>query len=77
MVTGALLVFSTSVTWNHTLTYDTYIADSRKVATHELGHVEALGHTGFTAIMHQGAEPFYTPQTNDIQGLKAIYGAYP
>ncbi len=70
-------IFSDQVTWNHSLTYNTFVADSRKVTTHEMGHVEALGHTGFTAVMHTGAESFYKPQSNDIDGIQAIYGAYP
>jgi Matrixin len=67
--------FSSSVTWNHTYTYDVYVADSRKVGTHELGHGEGLGHTGYTAVMHQGAESFWVPQSNDIQGMQHIYGS--
>jgi hypothetical protein len=72
-------IYSDQVTWNHSLTYSPgyFVADSRKVTTHEMGHVEALGHTSFTAVMHTGAESFYRPQTNDIQGIQAIYGAYP
>ncbi len=26
--------------------------------------------------MHINAEPFYRPQTNDIQGMQAIYTGY-
>lgn len=75
VITGADTYFNSVVTWNHSYTYACGEADSRKVATHELGHIEALGHTSYTAVMHQGAESFWTPQTNDIQGLQAIYGA--
>lgn len=73
-VVEADVTFNKLVTWNHTFTYDVYKADSRKVATHELGHAEALGHTNYTAVMHQGAESFWTPQTNDVQGMQAVYG---
>lgn len=66
--------FNSLVTWDHSFNYDVYLADSRKVATHELGHGEGLGHTGYTAIMHQGAESFWVPQTNDIQGMQHVYG---
>jgi len=48
-------------------------ADGRKVATHETGHLMSLGHTSYTAEMHQGPGNFYSLQSNDIQGLQAIY----
>ena len=75
VVIEADVVFNTLVTWNHSFTYSQTSADSRKVATHELGHAEGLGHTGFTAVMHQGAESFWTVQTNDVQGMQAVYGS--
>jgi hypothetical protein len=65
--------------WNNTLTWSfnsqtcVFQADGRKVATHETGHVMSLGHTSYTAVMHQGPENFYKLQSNDIQGLQAIY----
>lgn len=58
----------------HSYTYDCGAADSRYVVTHEFGHLEGLGHTSYAAVMHQGGERFWAPQTNDIQGLQAIYG---
>lgn len=79
-------VFNTYISWNHSMDYSSfqlpsgetrYRADSRKVATHELGHCEGLGHTGFAAIMKQGAVSFVTVQSNDIAGIIAVYGAYP
>ena len=72
-VVAANVTFNKLVTWNRTYTYDVYKADARKVATHELGHTEALGHTGYTAVMHQGAESFWTLRTNDVQGMQAVY----
>lgn len=68
--------------WNSSLTWSnnscSFQADGRKVATHETGHAQGLGHTSYTAVMHQGPENFYTLQTNDCQGLQAIYpGALP
>jgi hypothetical protein len=74
VIVSADTTFNTLVTWNHSYTYDVTHADSRKVATHELGHAEGLGHTGYTAVMHQGAMSFWTVQTNDIQGMQAVYG---
>lgn len=75
---------SSSASWNNTLTWSSngttcaFQADGRKVATHETGHSQSLGHTGNTAVMHQGAENFYTLQSDDIAGLQAIYpGALP
>jgi hypothetical protein len=64
--------------WNNNLYYATYMncdfaADGRKVATHESGHVQGLGHTLNTAVMHQGPEAFYALQSDDVAGLKAIY----
>lgn len=54
-------------------------SDARKVMTHELGHAEGLGHSNFynTAVMTQGQVTFWKPKSNDIDGLQAIYGAYP
>jgi hypothetical protein len=75
---SATIVFRSSVTWNHTYTYSGNVADSRKVADHEMGHVEALGHTSFaTALMHTGPASFWTVQSNDRSGIIAVYGAYP
>jgi hypothetical protein len=66
--------------WNDSLNWAadppncTFNADGRKVAHHELGHVQALGHTAIDpAIMRQGPVNYYTLQTNDIQGLQGIY----
>lgn len=72
-----VIVFNPLVTWNKTFTYDTYVADARKVATHEMGHAEGLGHSGQTAVMKQGAMSLFNPQTDDENGIIKIYGAYP
>ena len=75
-VTSATIKFNPLVTWNRNLTYSTYQADARKVAVHEMGHAEALGHTKWwSQVMHQGGLNFWQPQAGDIQGMQAIYGA--
>ncbi len=68
--------FNTEVSWNNSLQYNQLQADARKVATHETGHVEALGHTGHVAVMHTGAENFYTPQADDINAMQSIYTGF-
>jgi len=75
VIASSNVYFNSNVIWNHSYTYDCGDADSRNVATHELGHVNALGHTSYNAVMKQGGETFWTPQSNDILGLQAIYGA--
>lgn len=63
--------------WNNNLNWgggcSGYNADARKVVGHESGHVIGLGHTGHTAIMHQGPENYYTLQSDDITGIQNIY----
>lgn len=81
------MVFNSNIFWNHSMNYSSfqlpsgemrYRADSRKVAVHEVGHCEGLGHSGLSnAIMKQGAVPFVTVQSNDRSGIIAVYGAYP
>ena len=71
------VTFSANITWNNTLYFDANNADGRKVATHETGHIQGLGHTGHTpAIMRQGATTYYALQTDDINGLESIYTGY-
>lgn len=82
------MVFNSNVSWNRSLNFNVdtvaggehvYHADARKVANHEMGHVEGLGHEGgsTTAIMRQGAVSYYHVQANDKTGIIHIYGAYP
>jgi hypothetical protein len=71
--TSSLAHWNNSLSWSFNPTTCAFNADGRKVATHETGHLMALGHTGYTAVMHQGPENFYALQTNDLQGLENIY----
>ncbi len=63
--------------WHNSITWggdcSSYNADAIKVVTHESGHVIGLGHTGHTAIMHQGELTYNTLQADDIAGIQAIY----
>lgn len=51
-----------------------------KVATHELGHAQGLGHPDVspfcTAIMQQGFLSFSTPQAHDKYDFDALYPGY-
>jgi hypothetical protein len=51
-----------------------------KVATHELGHAQGLGHPDVspfcTAIMQQGFLSFNTPQAHDKYDFDALYPGY-
>lgn len=76
-MTYAKTIYNDLVTWNHSYSYGTFTADSRKVTDHEMGHAEALGHTAFTALMKQGPASFWKVQSNDRAGIIAVYGAYP
>lgn len=86
-ITHADIEFNSNVAWNRLLDFSVtypepgttlYHADARKVANHEMGHAEGLGHTGINpAIMRQGATTYYHVQSNDAAGIVAVYGAYP
>ena len=76
-ITGANVRFNDLVSWNHTFVYAPYQADSRKVTDHELGHSEGMGHSSAVALMRQGALAHWALQTDDRNGVIAIYGAYP
>lgn len=84
-ITSAVMRFNTQIEWNrsydyHCLSgYTVCWADARKVATHELGHAEGMGHvlSPTIAIMLQGAQSFHWTRVDDHNGIISIYGAYP
>jgi hypothetical protein len=83
----AYMSFNHGVSWNHSYDFSVtgpdpdspiYHAHSRKVAVHELGHAEGMGHTGHSpAIMRNGPTTYWTVQADDRAGIIDVYGAYP
>ena len=79
-------IFDTDVIFNNTKNWDVYrgplrrgVADLRRVALHEFGHVLGLDHPdehgqSVRAIMHSLANDNDRLQTDDINGIRAIYG---
>ncbi|WP_371876287.1 matrixin family metalloprotease, partial [Dictyobacter vulcani] len=68
-MTGNFTLFNSSneISWNNSLIFSATQADGRKVATHETGHMEGLGHTAHDpAVMRQGGVSYYALQTDDI-----------
>ena len=79
-ISDSRIYLNNQTVWNVTGYITQTNADARCIIGHELGHVQALGHTGMAGIMnssYQYSHVIYNPLTNDIQGLQAIYGAYP
>ncbi len=82
-ITKSVIKLNRLIVWNRTKDYGCSAtvchADARKVMNHEMGHAQGLGHeaSGVAAIMVQGPVSYYPVQRDDINGITAIYGAYP
>lgn len=75
------------IVFNSARTYDSYRGELRadaydiqRIALHELGHVLGLGHPDeagqtVTAIMNSRIGNLYEAQTDDITGVRTLYGA--
>jgi len=70
------IVFNANKSWNVFGGSWAEVNDFRRVAVHELGHALGLDHDErFAAIMNSAySESIETPQTDDINGLRALYG---
>jgi hypothetical protein len=84
-ITSAWIRFNTAIRWNRSLNFacddvaEWCRADARKVANHEMGHVEGLSHqpSGESSVMIQGPLTWYHIQEADENNIRLIYGAYP
>jgi len=70
------IAFNAYKYWNVHSGSSDYYWDFRRVATHELGHALGLDHDNtYSALMNElYSETIETPQADDINGLRAIYG---
>ena len=81
--TEADVVFNTAKSWNsYRGTLQSGVTDFRRVAVHEFGHVLGLSHPDeagqfVPAIMNSLVSDIEFPQTDDINGVRALYGFAP
>lgn len=87
-ITHVTIVFNQEIVWKTTTGGNCYdppgsitfecTQDARKVSNHEMGHAQGLAHefAPTTAVMRQGFLSYHKLQTDDTNGLIAIYGAY-
>ncbi len=73
------IIFNSNFSWGVHDGTTTSPYDFRRVAVHELGHALGLDHEPMnTAIMNLGySRTIIDPQTDDINGLVALYGSLP
>nr|HMT21819.1 matrixin family metalloprotease [Promineifilum sp.] len=74
-LTDADIVFNTAFSWD-VHSGSASARDFRRVASHELGHALGLDRSSSTAALmyYLYSESVETPQTDDINGLRTIYG---
>jgi hypothetical protein len=89
LIDHAKIKFNTEIEWRRQLGAGCYVqgpyeievcwADARKVANHEMGHVQGLAHewSPVIAVMRTGGVDYYALQPDDVAGIQHIYGAYP
>ncbi|HVU23542.1 MAG TPA: matrixin family metalloprotease [Opitutus sp.] len=75
-------VFNSSVSWNSYRGNLRSSTDLQRVALHEFGHTLGLDHPdqanppqNVAAIMNATISNIYTPQSDDIAGINALYGS--
>ena len=71
--TGYINYFYAKVNMSNINNLDSTVCQS--AASHEIGHTMGLAHSAYTAVMNtnRDRDSIYTPQTDDINGINAIY----